>query len=247
MEKLAITKITKGRRTHVYDLNVQKNHNFYITNSNILTHNCDGITPDAGMALKSTIESLSKHVSFILTTNHYSKLDPAIISRCPVYDFRLKKNEQNEVFRSFAARVVNILKEENVGFDKEALKVFLKEMFPKFRDTIKRLQSYAIANNQIDSGIIGTNPTDEINGLIEAIRDHDFMKMWNWVLETPLPTNSIVSFLYKNMGNIMESASIPEAVSIINTCQFQDHFVVDKRLNLVDHLIKLGTKCKLKK
>ena len=77
----------------VYDLTVEKNQNFVLSNG-ILAHNCNSIQP----ALRGAIEEFSKNCSFIFTCNYKNRIIEPLHSRCSVIEFRTTKEDKPKFF-----------------------------------------------------------------------------------------------------------------------------------------------------
>ena len=108
MKKLKIKVITPGVARHVYDLNVPKNHNFFILEKRILTHNCDGLTPSAQAGLRNFIEEFSKNCGFIFTCNFKNRIiEPLRNSRLTIVDFAIDKDERPAIAGQFFSRHAN--------------------------------------------------------------------------------------------------------------------------------------------
>ena len=60
-------------------------------------------------ALRGFIEEFSSNCGFILTCNYQNRIIPALISRCPTYDFSIPKEEKQELAAEFFKRALKIL------------------------------------------------------------------------------------------------------------------------------------------
>lgn len=134
MEKLKIKSIIKGNKKQVFDLTVEDNHNFFITDKEILTHNCDYLSPNAQAALRGVMERYSNTARFILTANYPHKIIPALHSRCQGY--HIEKLDLSE----FIARVATILLDENIQFEIDILDMYVKSTYPDMRKCINLCQ-----------------------------------------------------------------------------------------------------------
>jgi len=130
MEKLQIKKITKGKPKQVYDLAVEDNHNFFITNQQILTHNCDYLTPNSQAILRGIMEQFSSTSRFLLTCNYPNRVIPPIHSRTQTIE--IHELEINE----FTAKMAEILIAENVDFEIDVLDTYVKGSWPDLRKCI---------------------------------------------------------------------------------------------------------------
>lgn len=136
MQKLKIKSIKSHTKKHVYDLTVADNHNFFITSKDILTHNCDSMTPAAQAALRGVMEEYHQTARFILTANYPNRIIPAIHSRCQ--GFHIEKLDQTE----YTARVATILVTEDIEFDLDTLDTYVKVAYPDLRKCINLLQQH---------------------------------------------------------------------------------------------------------
>ena len=144
MQRLAIKTIRKlDKPVHVYDLSVEDNHNFFITDKQILTHNCDFLSINAQAALRGLIEEYSSTARFIFTANFPHKVLPAIISR--TQSFSIVAPDKVE----FTTRVATILLNENIEFDLDTLDSFIEGTYPDLRKCINSLQQNCIAGKLV--------------------------------------------------------------------------------------------------
>jgi DNA polymerase III delta prime subunit len=166
--KLSLLKIEKIVKTHleipVFDLSVENNHNFYITNKQILTSNCDGITFQGQDLLRNLMETYSGSTRFILTANYIEKIRPAIQSRCQVF------NVVPPSKKDIAKRIVHILDTEQVTYDLKDLKVLVDTNYPDIRKIINACQQNTI------NGTLTLNKQNLIEGnyilkILEILKD----------------------------------------------------------------------------
>jgi DNA polymerase III delta prime subunit len=111
MKKIKILSIESLEdKHHVYDLTVEGNHNFFIGETQTLTHNCDFLTPASQAALRNLMETFSLTTRFILTCNYYERIIDPVVSRCQVFQvsppskrdvaIHLAKISQRKIFLS---------------------------------------------------------------------------------------------------------------------------------------------------
>lgn len=91
-----------------------------------------------------------KNVNFIFCTNEVEKVNTAIKSRCTNFDYDFINNNLVEHKRNYAQWMLNVCKHieesHNKKWDKDALKLLIKNNFPDFRHVLVILQQV------IDSG-----------------------------------------------------------------------------------------------
>ena len=97
----------------------------------IILDECDYMTSNAQAALRNIIETFSKTTRFILTCNYVDKVIPAIQSRCQL--FNLKPPSKRDV----AKRMLMILENENIGFQKEDLIKVINKNYPLIFDALR--------------------------------------------------------------------------------------------------------------
>lgn len=138
MQKLKIKSITTGVKVPVYDLTVSDNHNFFITEKQILTHNCDYLSINAQAVLRGLMETYAENARFIMTCNYPHKIIPALHSRCQGLHF--EKLDHTE----YTARIATILVTENILFDLDILDSYVKVAYPDVRKCLNNVQMNSI-------------------------------------------------------------------------------------------------------
>ena len=140
--------------------------------------NADSVQP----ALRNFIETFYKNCRFIFTCNYKNKIIPALHSRCTVIDFRITNGQKVKTATAFLERLGEILKTENIEFDKKVLAELIQRHYPDFRRTINELQRYSV-RGKIDSGILVS--LSEINNkeLIKMLKEKRFGDMRKWVIQ----------------------------------------------------------------
>lgn len=135
MIELKIKSIKKlPNKKHVFDLSVDVNHNFFIGESQLLTSNCDKLTPDAQGALRNMMETYSVHTRFILTCNYVEKITSPIQSRCQ--EFQIKPISKADV----AKKLVEILEAEEVKYTMDDVRDIVNMKYPDIRKVINLAQ-----------------------------------------------------------------------------------------------------------
>lgn len=165
MEKLAIRKITRlNDKHHVYDLSVDNNHNFYINQNSILTHNCDFISVNGQAALRNMIEEYSSVCRWLLTCNYPHKVIPAIHSRCQGFHINKLDREQ------FVTRAATILLNEGVELNEDSFEIldeYITVTYPDLRKCINMLQQNSVNGKLARPS--GSNSTSSAEYLVEAV------------------------------------------------------------------------------
>lgn len=210
----------------------------------IILDEADYLTPDAQAALRGMIEQFADNCSFIFTCNFKARLIDALHSRCSVVDFTLTGGEKQDMALQFFNRVQNILRDENVQFDKKVLADLLQKYFPDYRRTLNELQRFAQFGS-IDASIQSQlSDIRKMADLIAALKAKNFGLMRKWVVNnSDIDPAMVYRKIYDGLNEYLKPESIPQAVVIIAKYQYQAAFVADQEVNLVAALTELMVDC----
>jgi len=238
MEKIKIKSIKKKEeKRKVYDLSVEGNHNFFIGESDTLTHNCDYMSPNAQAILRNLMETFADRTRFILTCNYPDKIIPAIKSRCQ--SFKIEPPSKKDI----AKRLMHIVKEEGLNIELDALKVVVNKNYPD----IRRMQGVLQANirgNEIvlDDDTLGVSEVDE--KIVEMLSSNDsvknrFTNIRQLLLDEGKSNyNDLFKVLYEKIDEYGKGHKA-EIILHINEASYKDSFVVDKEINAMALIIKI--------
>lgn len=236
MKKLQITRIQKGSTRRVYDLSVEDNHNFYITHNQILTHNCDYLSPNAQAALRGVMVDYSSTCRFILTCNYPNKIIPALHSRCQGY--HIQKLDQTE----FTARIAEVLLAEEVQFDIETLDLYVRAAYPDMRKAINMAQQNSTTGTLVPPGKDQNSSQDFRVNLIALFREGRVQDARKLITQqaTPEEYDTIYRFLYENLDLWGEDYDRQcQALLVIRNGLVNDSLVADREINLSACLVEL--------
>lgn len=198
-------------------------------------------------ALRNFMEEFSKNCGFILTCNFKAKILPALLSRAPIIEFRVNKEDAGDIAAQFMKRVMYILDAEGVTYDVKVVAEIIKKFFPDFRATINALQRYS-TSGKIDAGILSTSSTGEssfsagitLTKLLEYIKEKNFSAVRKWIGENlDSDHNTIFGKLYDTLSQQCTSNSVPALVLILAKYQYQSAFVVDQEINMAACLTEI--------
>ena len=100
----------------------------------VLLDEADYLTHNAQAVLRGVMEQYASVLRFIITCNYPQKIIPALHSRCQGFAFK-NLNEDD-----FILRVGRILASEEIDFEVDTLKSFVKAHYPDLRKTINSVQ-----------------------------------------------------------------------------------------------------------
>ena len=189
-------------------------------------------------ALRSPMEEFAKNVRFILTANYESKIIPALISRCTVYNFNIDSPEvKKEMIVQVAKRLVEILKEEGVHYEKDAIIALISKVYPDIRKLIGLLQKFSSDNNGvIDMNILNYQSAGD--ELIELIFAHKWTDARQYCMDKNI-VNEVFSFLYKNLLPKLNGETFAQALFIIGEYEYKANNVPDSEIQVACCLMDL--------
>lgn len=213
----------------------------------IILDEADNITADAQAALRGCIEEFSGFCTFIFTCNFKAKLMDAIHSRCSVVDFQLQPDEKPRMALDFLKRIEDILKKENVTYDRNVLFKLVERYFPDYRRTINELQRFSSVG-PIGVGTLSSVATlRKFDDLLGYLKNRDFGEMRKWVaMNADTDTATQIRAIYEVLYSVMTPDDIPQAVVILAKYQYQSAFVSDQEINLVACLTEIMASCTFK-
>ena len=203
----------------------------------------DGLTAAAQTSLRAAINEYTNNCAFIITANYRNKIIDALISRFDEVDFLFKKEELPNLAVGLYKFIIDRLTAEDVQFDPKAVQEFIKKRITKSSDIRKLLiDAQKIAKTKVfNTGSFFDIDGTRLADLISMIKTRDFNKIRTWVGEnSDITFESILRFLYNNIGSYSTEATIPVVISIINTHQYQHALVVDKEINLVSMIAEIS-------
>ncbi|MAB91645.1 MAG: DNA polymerase [Planctomycetes bacterium] len=204
--------------------------------------NADSVQP----ALRNFIETFYKNCRFIFTCNFKNKIIPALHSRCTVIDFRITNGQKVKTATAFLGRLGEILKSENIEYDKRVLAELIQRHYPDFRRTINELQRYSV-RGKLDSGILVSLSDINNKELIKLLKEKRFSDMRKWVIQNlDQDPSSLFSNVYDILYKHLQPQSIPAAVLTIADYQYKSAFVADHEINMVACLTQIMAECKFK-
>lgn len=213
----------------------------------IILDEADYLTPEAQAGLRGAIEEFSENCTFIFTCNFKSRLIDALHSRCSVVDFTLKADEKPKMALFLFKRLENILKKENVNYDRSVLQQIVQKFFPDYRRTLNELQRYSNLGD-LDAGILAQiSDVRKISELAGFLKNRNFADMRKWVVtNSDIEPARIYRKVYDSLYEFFKPESIPQAVVTLAKYQYQSAFVADQELNLVACLTELMVDTEMK-
>jgi DNA polymerase III delta prime subunit len=204
----------------------------------LLIDEADNLTQDAQKAFLGVIEATQKNCTFILTCNYPNRIDPAVLSRCPIVTFKFPKEEKPQLLADFYTAILDILEENRIVVeDKKIIAKLVAKYFPDFRRTLNVLQQYS-SSGEINSSVLAQASDIKVSTLFKAMKERNFGEVRKWVINNlDNDATMVLRSVYDGLEGVMKPYSIPAAILIIH-----EHMccnVMDQEVNLITCMVKL--------
>ena len=190
-------------------------------------------------ALRNFIEEYSANCGFIFTCNFKNRIISPLRSRLSEVDFTIEQTERPALAMQFFKRVINILDNEKVDYDKKVVAKVIEKHFPDFRRVLTELQSYA-ASGKIDEGIFVNLKQESMDELFNLLKAKDFTNMRKWVASnSDQDMNEMFRRVYDMMQERVEFKTQPGFVVTLADYMYKANFVADQEVNMVAFLTEV--------
>lgn len=205
----------------------------------VIIDEADWLSSNTQAAFRSFIETFDGNCGFIFTCNYPKRIMPELHSRFSEIDFNFDEEDRVFLAKQYYVRLMDILKNENVDYDKTVLKSLIVKYFPDFRKVLNEVQAYS-ANGIIDEGIYTSTKKGNIPTLFKILKSKKYDDMRKWVAENiSHDASSLFREIYDNCGEYVESGSIPNVVLLIGEYQYKHAFVADPEINFAAFLTEI--------
>ena len=197
----------------------------------VILDEADYLNPNSTQpALRAFIEEFSGNCRFIFTCNFKNRIIEPLHSRTSVIDFKIEKKDRPEMAQKFLGRMQYILTQEGIPYEQNVLAELLMKHFPDYRRVINELQRYS-RSGSIDSGILSNIAEINTKGLIDSLKDKDWKKMRQWVVNN---VDNDPQGVYRKVYDALidKVKQVPHLVLLIADYQYKSAFVADQEINL---------------
>ena len=207
----------------------------------LLIDEAENLSPLAGNSLKALLESFT-NITFIFTANFVNKLPEPIRNRLQHYDFDdIYFRNKQEIGKEILKRLIFILQNENITFNKEDLPKVVKAHYPSVRGMIHALQKMSSNGELILSDVLHEG-SNIFNTLVETIKEKDFNKMRSTTANV-LDCGGFYEFMFKNLDLLVDESK-PHAILTLAKYQSMDSVARDKEITLSACCVELMSSCK---
>ena len=192
------------------------------------------------------MEEFHNNCGFILTCNYKNRIIKPLHSRCSTIDFSIPNSEKPTLAKQFMERIISILDENKVEYEKRVIAEVINNHFPDWRRVLNELQRYSVSG-KIDAGILVNISETNVKNLMGEMKKKEFTNVRKWVVDN-LDNDPTRLFrqLYDNLYNYVDASSIPHVVVILGEYQYKSAFVADQEINLMACLTEIMGAAKFK-
>ena len=213
----------------------------------IILDEADYLNPQSTQpALRGFMEEFHKNCGFVFTCNYKNRLIPPLHSRCSVIDFAIPNSEKPTLAAEFFGKVINILDDQSIKYDKRVVAEVINKYFPDWRRVLNELQRYSVSG-AIDAGILVDIAEVNIKELMHSMKNKEFTNVRKWTVNN-LDNDPVRLFrrIYDNLYDYVDSNSIPHVVVVLGEYQYKAAFVADQEINLMACLTEIIARAKFK-
>ena len=170
----------------------------------------------AQYTVRGDIETYAKNCRFILTGNYKERVIKPVRNRLSNFDFdELFFKHKKELGAAIYQRLVWILENEHVEYEKSDIQKIIKNFYPSIREMTMFMQKSVIDNKLvIDTKYIETDKLKE--DIMVSIKEKNFKNMLKLTNDLTDPS-SLFTYIYKHMNNIFPDSSIPHVILLLST------------------------------
>ena len=213
----------------------------------VILDEADYLNPQSTQpALRGFIEEFHKNCGFILTCNFKNRIIEPLHSRCSTIEFRIPNEEKPKLAADFYKRIIYILQQENVDYERKPVAAIIEKFFPDWRRVLNELQRYS-ASGKIDSGILVNISDESMKELISFLKEKEFGKLRKWVVNNlDNDPSRIYRKIYDILYNSVTPNTVPNLVLIIADYQYKSAFVADHEINMLACLTEIMSQVEFK-
>ena len=207
----------------------------------VLIDEFENLSQNSAASTKSTIEAFP-NTTFIFTANYINKIPEPVRNRMIHFDFdEIYFKNKSEIGKLILKRLMYILENEGVSYDKNDLPKIIKAYYPSTRGMIQVLQRFS-NNQKLELNDTLKEGANIFNLLTDTLKEKDFKEMRK-LINNVIDCGGFYEYFFKNL-DILEDNSKPEAILILARYQDMDNSARDKTITLGACCVELMSKCK---
>lgn len=204
----------------------------------VILEEADGATMRAQESLKADMEEYTASVRWILTSNSYRKIIPAIQDRCTKLDI-LKPDMEH-----YTNRMIEVLENEKIDFTSDAsldaLDIIIRKNYPSLRGCLRDLQRYSLTGilEKPGTGADDAASSDWKSAMLEMFRNGKLIDARKYLCSnvSKEEMDDVYRWLYDNHELFKDP---DQAIIIIADGAYKHQVVADPEINLSATMTKL--------
>jgi DNA polymerase III delta prime subunit len=194
----------------------------------VILDEADFLMGAAQAALRNVIETYSKNTRFIFTCNYIERIIEPLQSRLETY--KLTPPTKKDV----ALNVVNILQQENVGFEATDVASIVNMYYPDVRKVIKTVQGF-VRKGELKftrDVLVDSSYLDKMLTILKKPTSKSFNQIRQLVADSNVSEfDNAFRYLFDNVDEYSKSA--PQIAILIGEYQYRSVTVPDKEINFM--------------
>ena len=212
----------------------------------VIIDEADNTTNDVQLSLRTAVEEFHGNCRFIFTCNYQNKIIEPLHSRCTVFDFRIQKEQQQQLQGQFFLRLKKILDDNEVEYQDKVVVKLIQRYYPDWRRLINEAQRHA-STGKIDTDILCDIADVNLSQLMNSLKNKEFSTVRKWVVDNiDNDPNIIMRKIYDAIYETVKPKYIPEVVLILAKYQYQIAFSADQEINLLACLVEIMMSCEFR-
>ena len=169
----------------------------------VIIDEADNTTNDVQLSLRTAVEEFHGNCRFIFTCNFQNKIIEPLHSRCTVVDFRIQKEQQQQLQGQFFLRLKQILDDNGVEYQDKVVVKLIQRYYPDWRRLINEAQRHA-STGKIDTDILCDIADVNLSQLMNSLKNKEFSTVRKWVVDNIDNDPNIIMFkifdaIYENI------------------------------------------------
>lgn len=212
----------------------------------VILDEADRLSPAAQDSLKGLIEEVYTNCRFILTANRKSGIISPLQSRCTQIEFKFTKDDEKIMIPKMYKRVLEILDNEGVEYDKKVVARIVQKFFPDNRQLLVFLQGEA-AKGPINEASLARLSSMDPSVLIEGMKAKKYNDVRDWVANNADRLNDdFYDQLFKLITPSVTDQSVPQIVLVLGDAQRYHTVVPSKFLHFLSVCTELMMQAQFK-
>jgi len=204
----------------------------------IVIDECGYITQNAQALLRGDIEAFYETSRFIFTENYPEKIIPPLLQRLEVYNFdEIYQNHKKELAKQIYERLVFILENESIKFDKKDVAEIVKTFFPSIREMIIFVQKN-VFNGELKLSQAQMIENDYFIKIFKEVKKHDFYAVKELV-DNIINPEGFYSFMWKNLEKIIDEKDLAKTIILLADYYEQHTKAKNKHIPIMAFLTRL--------